>query len=389
MPLHGVITHGVIPGASHIEALGISSPGTDGAHLMGPCQLRRAAMDHYVGLDVSLKLTAICVVDGTGKIVREGAVASNPEAIAAFVKSHAPHVARIGLESGATSTWLWTELNKMRLPVVCIDARHAKAALKMQINKSDRNDAVGIARIMQCGWYKEVRVKDLDSHATKALLVSRALLVKIKRDLENQIRGLLKNLGLVIGRAKMNVFAVRAAELIDDRPELGAAVKPLLKAREAIEQQIADFDRKVMRLARDDAQVRRLMTTPGVGAITALCFLATIDDPARFKRSRSVGAYVGLTTRRYASGEIDWTGRISKCGDAMLRSYLYEAANVLLTRVAKWSALKAWGIRLAKRSGLRKAKVAVARKLAVILHRMWVDGTEFNWSSKEVAVQSG
>jgi transposase len=345
-------------------------------------------VEHYVGLDVSLKLTAICIVEGTGKVAREGVVASNPEAIAAFVKLHAPHVERIGLEAGATSTWLWTELNKMGLPVICIDARHAKAVLKMQINKSDRNDAIGIARIMQCGWYKEVTVKGLDSHALKALLVSRALLVKIKRDLENQIRGLLKNLGLVIGRAKMNVFAVRAAELIEDRPELAAAVEPLLKGREAIERQIADLDRKVMGLARNDAQVRRFMTTPGVGAITALCFLATIDDPTRFKRSRSVGAYVGLTTRRYASGEIDWTGRVSKCGDAMLRSYLYEAANVLLTRVAKWSALKAWGIRLAKRSGLRKAKVAVARKLAVILHRMWVDGTEFNWSSKEVAAQS-
>ena len=345
-------------------------------------------MEHYVGLDVSLKLTAICIVDQAGRIEREGVVASNPEAIAAFVKSHARHVARIGLEAGVTSTWLWTELNKMGLPVICIDARHAKAALKMQINKSDRNDDAGIARIMQCGWYKEVRVKDLDSHAIKALLVSRALLVKIKRDLENQIRGLLKNLGLVIGRAKMNVFAARAAELIEDRPELAAAVELLLKAREAIEQQIADFDRKVMRLARDDAQVRRFMTTPGVGAITALCFLAAIDDPTRFKRSRNVGAYVGLTTRRYASGEIDWKGRISKCGDRMLRSYLYEAANVLLTRVAKWSALKAWGIRLAKRSGLREAKVAVARKLAVILHRMWVDGTEFNWSSKEVAAHS-
>ena len=149
-------------------------------------------MVQYVGLDVSLKLTAICIVDRTGKIEREGVVASDPEAIAAFVKSHAPHVARIGLETGATSTWLWTELNKMGLPVICIDARHAKAALKMQINKSDRNDAVGIARIMQCGWYKEIRVKDLDSHAIKALLVSRALLVKIKRDIENQIRGLLK-----------------------------------------------------------------------------------------------------------------------------------------------------------------------------------------------------
>jgi transposase len=159
-------------------------------------------MKHYAGLDVSLKLTAICIVDQTGQIAREGMVASNPEAIAAFVKLHAPHVERIGLESGATSTWLWTELNNMGLPVICIDARHAKAALKMQINKSDRNDAVGIARIMQCGWYKEVRVKGLDSHAIKALLVSRALLVKIKRDLENQIRGLLKNLGLIIGRGE-------------------------------------------------------------------------------------------------------------------------------------------------------------------------------------------
>ena len=179
----------------------------------------------------------------------------------------------------------------------------------------------------------------------------------------------------------MNVFAVRAEELTEDRPELAAAVEPLLKAREAVERQIADLDRKVMRLARRDAQVRRFMTAPGVGPITALCFLATIDDPTRFKRSRSVGAYAGLTTRRYASGEIDWTGRISKCGDAMLR-YLHEAANVLLTHVAKWSALKAWGMRLAKRSGLRKAKVAVARKLAVILHRMWSEDTEFNWSSK-------
>ena len=210
---------------------------------------------------------------------------------------------------------------------------------------------------MQCGWYKEVRVKDLDSHALKALLVSRALLVKIKRDIENQIRGLLKNFGLVIGQAKMNVFSVRAAELAEARPELTVAVEPLLRAREAIGRQIADLDGKVMRLARNDAQVRRFMTAPGVGPITALCFLATIDDPSRFKRSRSVGAYAGLTTRRYASGEIDWTGRISKCGYKMLRCYLYEAANVLLTRVAKSSALKAWGVRLAKRSGIRKAKV--------------------------------
>jgi transposase len=257
----------------------------------------------------------------------------------------------------------------------------------MQINKSDRNDAFGIARIMQCGWYKEVRVKDLDCHAIKALLVSRALLVKIKRDVENQVRGLLKNLGLVIGRCKLNTFTVRANELIDGKPGLTAAVGPLLKVREAIERQIDDLDGKVLRLARSVPQVRRFMTVPGVGPITALCYLATIDDPTRFKRSRSVGAYIGLTTRRYASGETDRTGRISKCGDGLLRSYLYEASNVLLTRVAKWSALKAWGMRIAKRRSLSKARVAVARKLATILHRMWIDGTEFSWSSEGTVMQ--
>jgi transposase len=230
-----------------------------------------------------------------------------------------------------------------------------------------------------------VRVKDIDSHLVKALLVSRALLVKIKRDIENQIRGLLKNLGLVIGRGKFNVFAVRTEELIGDRPELVPVIRPLLAARKAIEEQVHHLDRRVLKLARHDMQVRRLMTVPGVGPVTALCFTATIDDPTRFKRSRSVGAYVGLTTRRHASGEVDWSGRISKCGDAMLRVYLFEAAGVLLTRVPKWSALKAWGMRLAKRNGLRKAKVAVARKLAVILHRMWIDGTEFNWSKEEAS----
>src|SRR6202162_3576168 len=256
-------------------------------------------MQYYVGLDVSLKQTSICVVDQTGAVVREGVVDSDPEAITVYVRSKAPDAVRIGLETGPTSAWLWTELKQLGLPVICIDARHAKAVLKMQINKSDRNDAIGIARIMQTGWFKEVHVKDIDSHSVRALLASRALLVKIKRDLENHVRGLLKNLGLIIGRAKFNVFAVRAEELIENRPELIAAVRPLLVARKAIEQQVGDLDRKVLTLARRDMQVRRFMTVPGVGPITALCFKATVDDPTRFKRSRSVGAYVGLTTRRH------------------------------------------------------------------------------------------
>ncbi len=341
-------------------------------------------MEIYVGLDVSLEETSICVVDKAGTIQCEGKVMSQPESIAAFVTARAPGAVRIGLEAGSTSTWLWTELHALGLPVICIDARHAKAALSMQINKSDRNDAYGVARIMQCGWYKEVRVKSLDSHGTRALLNSRAMLVKIKRDLDNQIRGLLKNVGLVVGRAKGKVFSARVEALIADHPVLADAVGPLLATRDDVGRKIADLDRKLNRLARDDEHVRRFMTVPGIGPLTALAYRATIDDPTRFARSRNVGAYVGLTPRRFASGEVDYTGRISKCGDVMLRSYLFEAAGVLLTRVQKWCALKAWGLRLAKRVGFKKAKVAVARKMAVILHRMWIDGTSFRWSTMEI-----
>jgi transposase len=261
-------------------------------------------MECYVGLDVSLKRTSICVVDRAGSVVREGVVDSDPEAISVYVRAKAPDAVRIGLETGPTSTWLWTELKRLGLPVICIDARHAKAVLKMQINKSDRNDAIGIARIMQTGWFKEVHVKDIDSHSVRALLASRALLVKIKHDLENHVRGLLKNLGLVIDRFKFNVFAVRAEELIEGRPELIAAIRPLLDTRNAVGQQVSELDHKVIKLARHDAQVRRFMTVPGVGPITTLAFKATIDDPAWFVRSRSVGAYVGLTSRRHASGEV-------------------------------------------------------------------------------------
>jgi transposase len=342
-------------------------------------------MELYVGMDVSLKETSICVVDGGGEIVSEGAVLSEPEAIAAYLKVKAVGAKRIGLETGPTTTWLWHELRALELPVICIDARHAKAALSLQINKSDRNDAVGLARIMQTGWYKEVQVKRLSCHEVRAVLNSRALLVKIKRDLENQIRGLLKNLGLRIGKAGGNVFSRRVEELVGAQSLLQEAVSPLLAVRESVRREIADLHKKLLALAREDEDSRRLMTVPGIGPINALAFQAMIDDPNRFRRSRSVGAYVGLTSRRHGSGEVDWTGRISKCGDRMVRTYLFEAAGVLLTRVPQWCALKDWGLRLARRIGFKKAKVAVARKLAVILHRMWRDGTDFIWSSKEAA----
>lgn len=342
-------------------------------------------MELYVGLDVSLKETSICVVDGNGKILSEGSVTSDPDTIATYVKTKAASVNRIGLETGPTATWLWHELRTLGLPVICIDARHAKAALSMQINKSDRNDAAGIARIMQCGWYKEVQVKRLTCHEIRAVLSSRAQLIKIKIDLENQIRGLLKNLGLVVGKGRGNVFRRRVEQLLSDNDRLSAAVLPLLHVREKIGRKVAELSKKLLAMARDNVDVRRSMTVPGIGPITALAFYTAIDDPDRFARSRNVGAYIGLTLRRNASGEVDWSGRISKCGDRMLRSYLFEAAGVLLTRVPQWCNLKAWGHRLWKRIGFKKARIAVARKLAVILHRMWCDGTDYQWSNKEVA----
>ena len=218
------------------------------------------------------------------------------------------------------------------------------------------------------------------------MLNSRAQLVKTKRDLENQIRGLLKNLGLRIGKAGGRVFHQRVEELVGERLPLREAVRPLLAVREIVSREIAGLSRKLLGLARNDGDIRRSMTVPGIGPITALAFRAAIDEPIRFRRSRSVGAYFGLTPRRHASGEIDWTGRISKCGDGMVRTYLFEAAGVLLTRVSQWCKLKAWGHRLWKRIGFKKAKVAVARKLAVILHRMWRDETDFQWSAKEETV---
>ena len=210
-------------------------------------------------------------------------------------------------------------------------------------------------------------------------------MVKVKRDLENQIRGLLKNHGLIIGKAGGNIFRRRAEELVGGRRLVQEAVRPLLAVREFVCREVASLTRKLLVMARNNDESRRLMTVPGIGPINALAFCAAIDEPSRFRRSRSVGAYFGLTPRRHASGELDWTGRISKCGDTMVRTYLFEAAGVLLTRVPQWCKLKAWGLRLSRRIGFKKAKIAVARKLAVILHRMWRDGTDFIWSKKEVA----
>jgi transposase len=339
-------------------------------------------VDQYVGLDVSLTQTSLCVVDSSGKTLWQGKCGSSPEAIAATVRARAPEATRIGFESGPLSTWHWHELKKLGLPVICLDARHAKAALSLQLNKSDRNDASGLAQIVRTGWYREVAVKSLDGQLIRSLITTRAQLVRMRVDLANQIRGILKPFGLVAGKGGGQPFVDRVRTLVTGGP-LEDVAEALLSAWQVVSKQIALLSRRLILMARQDPVVRRLMTAPGVGTVIALTFVSIIDDPKRFTKSRNVGAYLGLTPRRYQSGEVDRSGRISKCGDALMRAYLFEAAGIVLNRVSRWSALKAWGTRLVKKIGGKKATVAVARKLAVILHRMWRDASTFRWASKE------
>lgn len=342
-------------------------------------------MKRYVGLDVSQRETSVCVVNEEGQCVFEGKAKSDPGALAELLGKRAPGAERIGFETGAMASWLWHELKRVGLPVVCIDARHAHAALSVRINKSDRNDARGLAELVRIGWYREVKVKSEESQKVRTILVARSRLVSIRRDIENQVRSMIKEYGLLFRRAIGLHFRKQVAELLSADHQLRAVIEPLLLIHDHVCQQQRKFDDEVRRLAKSDEIVRRLMTVPGVGVVTALTFRHTIDDPSRFRSASTVGAYLGMTPRRSQSGETDTNGRISRWGDKLLRTYLFEAATVLLYRTKKWSSLKAWGMKLAKRIGMKKAKVAIARKIAVILHCIWVDGTSFEWGSAKEA----
>ena len=336
-------------------------------------------MDHFAGLDVSVKETSVCIVDDTGRIVREVKLASEPEDLLQVLASPTYHFKRIGLEAGPLSQWLFSALADADLPVICVETRRMRAVLQAQINKTDRNDARGIAQMMRAGLYRPVHVKTLRSQKLRMLLIHRKLLQSKAIAIDNDLRGTLRNFGLKVGVVGTAKFEARIKELVENLPDLAVLVEPMLSVRRVLREQIGILHRCLLVIVRDDDVCRRLMTIPGVGPVVALTYRATVDVPARFKNSKAVGAVFGLTPSKYQSGEVNRSGAISHCGDEMMRVMLYEAAQVMLTRTNKWSWLKAWAMKIARHRGMKKAIVALARRLAVIMHRMWVDGTEFQW----------
>ena len=337
-------------------------------------------MKHYAGLDISMKTTVICIVDKNGKIINEGEVESTPESIAKFLLKTKLSFEVVGLESGPISHHLTTELRDYDFPVECLDARHLNGFLSVKVNKTDKNDARGIAEALRCGAYKSVHLKSDESMTVNAVVNVRESLVETKVKLTNALRGTLKPFGIrSLGLSSCwETFYDRCQEVLPNLPkELKDACQHLLEAIAPIYERIALLDKQLKNLASKDEQVQLLMTAPGVGPIVALRFKSTLDDVGRFSNPKAIGAYLGLTPKQYASGETVIQGRISKCGSKRMRRTLVEAATVLLSRTKRWSRLKAWGMKICLKKGFRKAVVAVARKLGIILYKMLVNGEEF------------
>jgi transposase len=334
-------------------------------------------MEQYAGIDVSLESASVCVMDASGRVVCEAKVASEPDVLIRWFGNLGVEVSRIGLEAGPLSQWLYAGMREAGLPVELLETRHVRDAFKAMPVKTDRKDARGIAQLIRLGWFRAVHCKSLPAQELRAVLTARKLVQGKRHDIEMSLRGILRGFGLKVGPTTTRSFEGRIRELVEGHPTLLAVADALLLARATLGEQLGKLQKRLVSLARDDMRARLLMTTPGVGVLVALTYVSAIDDPARFRSSKATGAHFGLTPKKYQSGETDVTGRISKIGDASVRTALYEAANVILTRPVKGSLLKSWAMRVAKRAGMRKAKVALARKLAVVLHRMLADGTEF------------
>jgi transposase len=346
-------------------------------------------VEHYAGIDVSLELSSVCVVDGQGKIVKEAKVASEPEALVCFFKGLGFPVKRIGLEAGPLSQWLHAGLVQAGFESVLLETRHVKAALSAMTVKTDRKDARGLAQLIRMGWFRAVHAKSIGSQEIRALLVARKQLLGRLLDVELSIRGILRGFGLKVGQVTRKEFEGRVRELVTGQATLERIAGAMLSARATLRAEYEKLHKAVLAIVREDAICLKLMTVPGVGPLVAVTFKSAVDDPNRIAKSKAVGALFGLTPRKYQSGEKDVTGGITRAGDEMVRTALYEAANVLLSRITRFSKLKRWGMDVAKRRGSKRAKVALARKIGVIMHRMWVDGTTYRWTeAKLIAAQA-
>lgn len=336
-------------------------------------------MNHYAGIDVSLECSSVCVVDANGKIVRETKVASEPEVLIDWFRSLGFDLARIGLEAGPLSQWLYAAMKKAGLAVELLETRHVSDAFKAMPVKSDRNDARNIAQLMRLGWFRPVHCKSMSAQEIRAMLTARKLIQTKLQDVENSLRGILRGFGLKVGKTTKRSFAARISELVVGHPALEAIAAAMLAAHMVLLREFNGFEKRVRAMSLLDAKAKLLMSTPAVGPVISLTYASAIDDPARFTSSKRAGPLFGLTPKKHQSGETDYSGRISKNGDAAVREALYEAAHIILTKPIKGCAqLKSWAMRIARRAGMNKAKVALARKLAVIMLRMLKDNVPFN-----------
>lgn len=335
-------------------------------------------MSLFVGLDVSQCLTHLCVVDADGKRVWRGKCATDPTILAQIIRTQAGSDARVGVETGPLTPWLVHALRAARLDMICIEARHAHAFMAAaQVSKNDRHDAQALTQLVRTGWYRAVHLKSYTAHQLRAVLGARAQLVGMVTRVSNHIRGVMKIFGLLVVGARGTAFAARVEELAVDRPEVQSIVAPMLATWRHLRSQVAAFDKQLLAIAKTRSECRLLMSVPGVGYVSAMAFMGAIDTPKRFARSRAVGAHLGLAPKQHQSGDVDRLGEISKWGDAYVRTVLVEAANSLLIRCRKPSPLRTWGLALEKRSGPKKARTALARKLAVIMHSVWRSGKPY------------
>jgi transposase len=334
-------------------------------------------MEFFSGLDVSMERTAICMVDDKGEVQLRTEIVTDPDAIAAALKPFLPRLRRAGHEAGSLSPWLQPELAKRGLPAVCLEARHVRAAMSAQRNKTDATDPLALAHIVRTGWFRQAHIKT-ESCRLRLLLTQRRNLKRKVLDLENTIRHSLKAFGIRIKGTGRTGFDAAVREAVAGDGLTCELMNAMLSARAMLWKQYRRLHDLVVKFVARHELCRRFMAIPGVGPVTALTFVTAIDDPSGFRRSRDEAAYFGLTSRRWQSGtSIDVQGRISKAGDGDVRRALYEAASALMTRFKGRDKVRTWGLALAKRSCHRKATVAVARQLAVIMHAMWTDGTRY------------